>query len=86
MAQCAPLFTLLFEIFPNGVLPTTKLVQTLQKMHLQEPITSTKDVVTWWSANFGAMLRAIAGKFRSCHSPENFRVCVNKVFMLSDEH
>ena len=80
MAKVAPLFELLFKVCSNGVLPTLKLVQCLQKMHLSKPIYhDSSEPVTKFAPDCGAILRMVAKHFRTlAKSSEKLDTCLKQ--------
>ena len=82
LAKTVDLYLRLFAACSNGVIPTLKLVQCLQKMHLAKPIYfESRDQVTVWAPNAGAYIRMIASHFRLlAESPDKLRQCLKKVF------
>ena len=90
LANCAKLFRLLFQVCPNGVLPTLKLIHAILKCHAAKPIfesgnTKSGSDPTVWAPNVGALLRAIAKNFRDINGSRNecnLKTCLRKVFNL----
>ena len=77
MAQCADFFELAFEVCSNGVLPSLKLVHSLQKLHGEVPIFFTKQALSAWAPDAGGKLRMMASHYRSLIMNE---VCQRRCF------
>jgi len=65
MAEVADFFELAFGVAQNGVLPNVKLVQSLQKLHLESPIYFTNESISAWGPDAGGKLRMMASHYRS---------------------
>jgi len=78
MAQCADFFELAFGVAANGVLPSLKLVQSLQKLHGENPIFFNKQPLSAWAPDAGSKLRMMAAHYRSLIMNE---VCQRRCFL-----
>ncbi len=79
LAALASLFTELFKICPNGVLPSLKLSLCLQKLHAGKPIYFTGEVLDSWSSTMGGWIRMIAADFRAIgEDDDKRRICFAK--------
>ena len=80
LAKMKPLFSRLFDVCSNGVLPTLKLVQCIQKMHLQKAIYhECSDPVTKFAPDTGSTLRMVASHFRKlAYHAELREVCLKQ--------
>lgn len=86
LAKLAPLYKILFldgEAY-NGVLPTLKLVQAIQKLHLTSSVTQlyANDPVQNWAPGLGGAIRMVTKGYRDLvNDDEKYVTCMKKVFI-----
>lgn len=64
------------------MIPNLKLVQCLQKMHLEKPIYADgSEKLTVWAPMAGGMIRMLASHYRDLVKDEKMSVCIRKAFL-----
>ena len=86
LSKLAPLYECLFVTGEanNGVLPTLKLVQAIQKQHLQASVTQLYDrePVQNWAPHVGGAIRMVTKGYRNLvDDDEKYATCMKKVFI-----
>jgi hypothetical protein len=79
LAACAVLFTHLFAVCKNGVLPNNLLALALKHLHGAGKVYDESMPIDIFSGDFSSYLRILAADYRTiCCSDNKYRMCIAK--------